>query len=311
MEIKLSNKILVVGDCMLDRYWVGKVVRISPEAPVPILNVTSSYDRLGGAANVAKNLASVGAEVDLLSVVGNDDNGNTINRLVEQSGITSFLRFDPTISTTLKLRTVAQTQQLLRIDFESSPSKEILASLTGKFKEIINNYEVVIFSDYGKGGLSHISEMITFARQIGITVLVDPKGSDYAKYKGASVITPNREELARVIGPWNSEKELIQKTTKLRKSLELEAILLTRSEEGMTLFTKDEVKSIPSKALEVYDVSGAGDTVIAILAYMLAKGMKLLDAAKVANAAAGIVVSKLGTASVNQKELRSIENYEN
>jgi D-glycero-beta-D-manno-heptose-7-phosphate kinase len=298
-----SVRLLVVGDVMLDRYWFGEVNRISPEAPVPVVRVARSEERLGGAANVARNAAALGAQTSLLSVVGDDDAGRSLARLLREGEIETGLHVDRDIDTTVKLRVIGRQQQLLRIDFETTPSHEILQAKLAEFEKRVAESDVVILSDYGKGGLTHIAEMIRLARAAGKPVLVDPKGDDYAKYAGASVITPNRSELREVVGRWSSEDELFAKSEKLRAELGLAALLVTRSEEGMTLFAADERHHQPAQAREVFDVSGAGDTVIATLAVMLAAGFDWAEAIRVANVAAGIVVGKLGTAVVTRDEL--------
>ncbi|HEU4622765.1 MAG TPA: D-glycero-beta-D-manno-heptose-7-phosphate kinase [Burkholderiaceae bacterium] len=296
-------RVLVVGDLMLDRYWFGDVNRISPEAPVPVVAVTRTEDRLGGAANVARNAASLNAHVALMGVVGADEPGTRLRALVEQGSITPHLYVDPRLPTTIKLRVVGRTQQLLRIDFETRPSEDILLEKLEDFRRMVGNHDVVVFSDYGKGGLAHIGLMISAAREAGCKVLVDPKGSEYTRYRGAHVVTPNRAELREVVGGWTDEAQLREKALRLRDELGLEALLLTRSEEGMTLFGEGEPVHVPTVAREVYDVSGAGDTVIATLAASLAAKQTIVDAVKLANIAAGIVVGKLGTAVVTREEL--------
>jgi D-glycero-beta-D-manno-heptose-7-phosphate kinase len=301
---KISQvRLLVVGDVMLDRYWFGEVNRISPEAPVPVVKVERMEERLGGAANVARNAASLGAYASLLSVVGDDEAGRTLARLLEEGQIGAGLHVDAQIDTTVKLRVIGRQQQLLRIDFETTPSHEVLQAKLADFEGRVAQADVVILSDYGKGGLTHISEMIRIARAHDKPVLVDPKGDDWAKYAGATVITPNRSELKQVVGRWASDEELERKARKLRGELGLEALLVTRSEEGMTLFADNDTYNQPAKAQEVFDVSGAGDTVIATLAVMIAAGADWSEAIRVANIAAGIVVGKLGTAVVTREEL--------
>jgi len=301
---KLSQvRLLVVGDVMLDRYWFGEVNRISPEAPVPVVKVERMEERLGGAANVARNAASLGAVSALLSVVGDDEAGRTLGHLLDEGQIDAALHMDRQIDTTVKLRVIGRQQQLLRIDFETTPSHEILQAKLADFEQRVVQADVVILSDYGKGGLTHIAEMIRIARSHDKPVLVDPKGDEWGKYAGATVITPNRSELREVVGRWSSEEELAAKARKLRGELGLEALLVTRSEEGMTLFADDAVHHQPALAREVFDVSGAGDTVIATLAVMIAAGADWDEAIRVANIAAGIVVGKLGTAVVSREEL--------
>ncbi len=297
-----QNKVLVVGDVMLDRYWFGNVDRISPEAPVPIAKISKIEDRPGGAANVARNIASLGGNVTLLSVVGEDEPALVLENLLLTEQVNTVFKKDSTISTIVKLRVIAKNQQLIRIDFEEKPSHEILAEVLDNFAEIIDQYQVVILSDYGKGGLSHTSKMIEIAKAHNKIVLVDPKGSDYSKYQNATMITPNRSEMRDATGSWSSEQELLNKATELKQQLNLDYLLVTRSEEGMTLFA-DEAYNYPTFAQEVFDVSGAGDTVIGTLGLMLANNASIREAVEVANFAAGIVVAKLGTATVKKEEL--------
>lgn len=300
-------KVLIVGDVMLDRYWFGDVERISPEAPVPVIKVGRVEERAGGAANVARNVASLGAKATLLSVVGMDEPGNALKSLLDNEGVESLLHRDAAISTTIKLRAVARQQQLLRIDFETQPSFEILESVLADFSRQIQHTDAIILSDYGKGGLHHIEKMIAIAKTAGKPVFVDPKGDDYAKYRGATMITPNRSEFREVAGSWKSETELEQKAQHLRRQLGLDALLVTRSEEGMSLYREEGVLHEGVKAREVFDVSGAGDTVIAAFATMAASGASFADAMHVANRAAGIVVGKLGTAVATREELENLE----
>ncbi|WP_374328257.1 D-glycero-beta-D-manno-heptose-7-phosphate kinase [Azonexus sp.] len=301
---KLSQvRLLVVGDVMLDRYWFGEVSRISPEAPVPVVKVERMEERLGGAANVARNAASLGAQTTLLSVVGDDDAGRSLSRLLAAEGIAADLQIDREIDTTVKLRVIGRQQQLLRIDFETTPSHEILQAKLAEYERRLADCDIVILSDYGKGGLTHIAEMIELARAAAKPVLVDPKGDEWGKYAGATVITPNRSELRDVVGRWASEEILFAKADKLRGELGLEALLVTRSEEGMTLFADGQTFHQAAQAREVFDVSGAGDTVIATLAVMLAAGADWAEAIRIANVAAGIVVGKLGTAVVTRDEI--------
>lgn len=298
-------RILVVGDVMLDRYWFGDVARISPEAPVPVVKVERVEERPGGAANVARNCAALGAKVSLLSVVGADEAGQALAKLLAASDIDASLHEDVQLNTTVKLRVIGRQQQLLRIDFENSPAHEVLEAKLAEFAQRLPDCDVVILSDYGKGGLTHIGEMIRVARAAGKPVLVDPKGDDYARYAGVSVITPNRAELREVIGRWRDEADLKERAEKLRHDLGIGALLLTRSEEGMSLFSDDGVVNEPALAREVYDVSGAGDTVIATQAVMMASGVGLADSMRLANRAAGVVVGKLGTAVCTLDELRA------
>lgn len=305
-----SGRVLVVGDVMLDRYWFGDVSRISPEAPVPVVKIDRIEERPGGAANVARNAAALGAETTLLSVVGRDEAGRSLSRVLRREKVRAALHTDPGIATTVKLRVIGRQQQLLRADFETVPGHEVLASKLRDFRRLLKACDVVVLSDYGKGGLAHITQMIRLARAAGKSVLVDPKGDDYSRYRGATLITPNRSELRSVVGSWSSEGMLKRKSEALRRRLGLTGVLVTRSEEGMTLFTSGDRLHVPARAREVFDVSGAGDTVIAAIAVMLASGMTLADAVGVANVAAGIVVGKFGTAVVYPAELQSALNAE-
>ena len=302
-------RVLVVGDVMLDRYLFGEVSRISPEAPVPIVKVMREEERPGGAANVARNAAALGAQVSLLSVIGDDEFGVRLAALIRKDGIKASLWKDASLQTTRKTRVIGRQQQLLRIDFEQAPSQEILEKKVGVYRNLMVKSDVVILSDYGKGGLAHIGHMITLARKYGKQILVDPKGHDYTRYRGANVITPNRGELREVVGPWASEAELEDKAQGLRRALGMDALLLTRSEEGMTLYSEAGRHNEATRAREVYDVSGAGDTVIGTLAVMMAAGLSMREAMRIANHAAGIVVGKLGTAVASYEELaRSLKS---
>jgi D-glycero-beta-D-manno-heptose-7-phosphate kinase len=296
-------RVLVVGDAMLDRYFFGDVERISPEAPVPVVRVTREEARLGGAANVALNVKSLGAHVTLITVVGNDEPAVRLQGLLQEKGVASILGTDTKLHTCVKLRVIGRAQQLVRVDFESQPDHEVLAAMLSDYSRVLPQHDAVLFSDYGKGGLAHIPRMIELARTAGKPVLVDPKGVDYLRYTGATVITPNRSELSQVVGGWSSEEQLHERAERLRESLRLDSLLLTRSEEGMSLFDAAGHVRVAAKAREVFDVTGAGDTVIAVVAAMLACGMSLRDALPIANRAAGIVVGKFGTAAVSYQEL--------
>ncbi|MGH9577474.1 MAG: D-glycero-beta-D-manno-heptose-7-phosphate kinase [Terriglobales bacterium] len=299
-----NARVLVVGDAMLDRYWFGDVERISPEAPVPIVRIGREEERAGGAANVARNAAALGAQVSLLSVVGADEPGARLEALLKRERVNARLHRDRSIRTTVKLRVIGgRNQQLLRVDFETAPSHEVLASKLRDFEQMLGNVDVVILSDYGKGGLTHIVKMIGLARRAGKTVLVDPKGEDYSRYRGATLITPNRSEFRQVAGPWKDERELTERAQQLRRKLDAKALLVTRGSEGMTLFEDGGRFHVATQAREVSDVSGAGDTVIATLGTMLAAGVALEPAVRIANRAGGIKVTKLGTAVVTRKEL--------
>lgn len=296
-------RVLVVGDVMLDRYWFGDVGRISPEAPVPVVKIDREEERPGGAANVARNAAALDADVVLLSVVGRDEAGASLRKLLQQERVTARLHTDPGLRTTIKLRVIGRRQQLVRVDFETPPGHEALASKLRDFRRVLRTAGAVILSDYGKGGLEHIASMIRMARAAGKPILVDPKGEDYSRYRGATLITPNRSEFREIAGGWKSEAELTRKANALMRSLRVGALLITRSEEGMTLYRPGSRVHVRAQAREVYDVSGAGDTVIATLGVMLARGLDLERAVRLANRAAGLVVGKFGTAVVHTHEL--------
>jgi len=298
-----GRRVLVVGDVMLDRYWHGAVDRISPEAPVPVVRVAREEDRLGGAANVALNIQMLGARATLLTVVGQDDAATRLKSLLADLGIEARLGQDDALRTIVKLRVIGRSQQLLRIDFESEPGGEVLGQLLADFERELPLHDAVLFSDYGKGALAHIAQMIELARDIGRPVLVDPKGSDYARYAGATVLTPNRSELAQVVGTWRNEDDLRERAQTLRERLQVSSLLVTRSEEGMSLY--DELGSVdePARTREVFDVTGAGDTVIATMAALMAAGLSARAAMPHANRAGGIVVGKFGTAGVTYHEL--------
>lgn len=299
-----ATRVLVVGDVMLDRYWFGEVERISAEAPVPVVKVARTEERPGGAANVARNATALRAQSTLLSVTGADEPGAALARLLAADGVRTSFHRDAGIATTVKLRVIGRQQQLLRIDFETSPSHEILASKLADYERLLPECDIVVLSDYGKGGLMHIATMIERARVAGKRVLVDPKGEDWARYRGATLLTPNRSEFRQMAGRWKDEHEMAVKAQALRNELDLDALLVTRSEEGMSLFTAEGAQTIPAVAREVYDVSGAGDTVIATIGVLLGAGAPLSAAVRIANEAAGIVVGKLGTAVVSPDELR-------
>lgn len=296
-------RILVIGDVMLDRYWYGDVSRISPEAPVPIVHFKNEENRMGGAANVALNIKSFGAFVTLVGVVGKDPAAKYLRSLLDVNKIESLLVEDPGTLTIIKLRVIGQLQQILRIDFEKEPDHEALIQVVKHFESLVYSHDVVIFSDYGKGTLTHIDQMIHLARDAKKTILVDPKGTNWDRYRGASVITPNRFELAEVIGAWANEKELFDRSQNLLRYLKLKALLLTRSDEGMSLFQANRVTSIPSHKVEVADVTGAGDTVISTLAIMLASGLDLKSGINWANLAGGLAVQKFGTSAITYDEI--------
>ena len=300
-----ASRILVAGDVMLDRYWFGEVNRISPEAPVPVVRVEKREERLGGAANVARNAAALGAQVSLLGVVGRDEAGDSLEQMLTSMQIASHLKRDPTIATIVKLRVIGRQQQLLRIDFEEAPTDVVLRDKLTQFNALLPAHDVIVLSDYAKGSLVDVAQMIAAARGLNKMVLVDPKGDDFTRYAGASMLTPNKSELKRIVGAWSSEEQLTARAQNLREELKLQALLLTRSEEGMSLYTANGQQNFSAMAREVFDVSGAGDTVIATMAVMLGNGMAIEQAVEIANRAGGIVVGKLGTATVTKEELFS------
>ncbi|MBL8511739.1 MAG: D-glycero-beta-D-manno-heptose-7-phosphate kinase [Betaproteobacteria bacterium] len=296
-------RVLVVGDVMLDRYWFGDVSRISPEAPVPVVHVQRAEERPGGAANVARNVAALGGRATLLSVVGDDEAGRALAALLAKENVHTLFHTDASLPTTVKLRVIGRQQQLLRIDFETPPSHEVLEDKLDDFESLVDSIDIVILSDYGKGSLTHVAKMIDAAKRHGKRILVDPKGDDYTPYRGATLLTPNRSEFREIAGRWKDENDLAQRAEKWRRELALEALLVTRSEEGMSLFMAGQTIHEPTQAREVFDVSGAGDTVIGTLGLMLAAGVDMPSAVRIANRAAGIVVGKLGTATVTRSEL--------
>ncbi len=296
--------ILVVGDVMLDRYWFGDVNRISPEAPVPVISIQVMEERPGGAANVASNICSLGARCSLLSVVGDDEAGGTLAGMLENSGIDAIMHRDSHASTTVKLRMISKNQQLLRADFERQPRHEILSQCLQDFHRALEHADAVVISDYAKGGLLHIREMIEAARTASVPVLIDPKGSDFTQYSGATMITPNLNEFQNVVGEIDNDAALEEKALRMISEIDLEYLLVTRSNKGMSLVARDgDVIHSPARAKEVYDVSGAGDTVISAMALCHAAGFDDEKKLNVANTAAGIVIGKLGTATVSASEL--------
>ncbi|HEY0297566.1 MAG TPA: D-glycero-beta-D-manno-heptose-7-phosphate kinase [Bordetella sp.] len=300
------SRVLVVGDVMLDRYWFGEVDRISPEAPVPVVHVARREDRLGGAANVARNVAALGGLVTLVGVTGSDEAGARIGQLAQEAGVQSDLVSDAEHPTTLKMRVLGRQQQLLRIDFEQHPSDGALDGVGAAVARHLPHHDVVVLSDYAKGALERVESLIALARQHKVPVLVDPKGDDYTRYKGATLVTPNRSEMQLAVGRWKSEDDLTARAQQLRADLQLEALLVTRSEQGMTLFADAGREHVDAQAHEVFDVSGAGDTVLATLALMRAAGLSWAEAMGWANRAGGIVVGKLGTSTVTAAELAGV-----
>jgi D-beta-D-heptose 7-phosphate kinase / D-beta-D-heptose 1-phosphate adenosyltransferase len=296
--------VLVAGDAMLDEYWFGDTARISPEAPVPVVSARSAEQRPGGAANVALNVAALGAQSTLAAVVGQDERGAALTRSLEQSGVRCELFRSPALPTIHKLRVLARSQQLLRIDAEES-LQTCAVELGALYARLVRRADAVILSDYGKGTLARVEELVAAARGAKIPVLIDPKGTDFERYRGAYALTPNRGEFEAVVGRCADEAELNRKGEALRTELELDLLLVTRGEQGMTLFEQDaEPLTLPAQAREVFDVTGAGDTVIALLGAGVAAGLTPADAAALANLGAGIVVGKIGAATASRSELQ-------
>ncbi len=300
-----QKKILVAGDIMLDRYWFGDTNRISPEAPVPIIKINKFDDRLGGAANVARNLSHLGVNVGILGCVGQDEAGLKIQTLLTEECINSYLQTDYDYTTILKLRVLARQQQMIRLDFEENIPDSLLEKIEYGFEKLINQYDLVILSDYNKGSLKYADKLISIAAKHNVPVLVDPKDKSFSKYRGVAVITPNLKEFREIAGSWESEEELHIKAQNIREQLNLQYLLLTRSEQGMTLFTASGYEHFNAQSKEVFDVSGAGDTVIAVLAAILSVTDDIYLAAEYANIAGGIVVGKLGTSSIEFDELQA------
>jgi len=305
-----DKKILVVGDVMLDRYWQGDSQRISPEAPVPVVKIVDQEDKVGGAANVARNIAHLDGQVTLMGIVGDDENATLLERLLAVENINSALIKQNDQPTIAKLRVISRHQQVVRLDFEQSFATEHAQSLKDAFKACVDDYDFVVFSDYNKGSMHFVTEMIQHARHLGKMVLVDPKSKDLSIYRGANVITPNKQEFVSAGGKVESELEIIESSQKFMQACEIESILLTRSEQGMSAITNTDKVDMSAQVLEVADVTGAGDTVIATLVVMMAAGLPFVEAAKIANLAAGIVVAKLGAATVSPKELYQVTNTE-
>ncbi len=296
-------RVLVAGDAMLDEYWFGDTARISPEAPVPVVRARSSEQRPGGAANVALNIAALGARSTLAAVVGQDERGAQLTRVLEQRGVRCELFRSPTLPTIHKLRVLARSQQLLRIDAEQS-LQTCAHELGTLYTRLVKQSDVVILSDYAKGTLARVDELVAAARAAKVPVLIDPKGTDFSRYRGAYGLTPNRGEFEAVVGKSADEAELLRKGAALRAELDLELLLVTRGEQGMTLFERGaEPLTLPTQAREVFDVTGAGDTVIALLGAGVAAGLDAPEAARLANLGASIVVGKIGVATVSRSEL--------
>lgn len=300
-----GRRILVVGDVMLDRYWSGATERISPEAPVPVVHVGGAEERPGGAANVAVNLACLGAEPTLLGLVGNDPEGKRLGELIDDSSIGNALVTREEAPTVAKLRVLARHQQLVRLDFERGFGEAAARELGKRFEAALNGFDVIIASDYAKGALADMPRLIEAAGRAGVPLLVDPKGRDYSRYKGAWALTPNRAEFEAVAGPCADDAELAERGERLRRELELTALLVTRGPQGMTLLAEgEEPLHLPTRARDVADVTGAGDTVIAVFAAAIASRLAPGAAAALANVAAGVVVGQVGAASVSPVELK-------
>jgi D-beta-D-heptose 7-phosphate kinase/D-beta-D-heptose 1-phosphate adenosyltransferase len=300
-----TARILVVGDVMLDRYWHGDTTRISPEAPVPVVKINNIEDSPGGAANVALNIAALGAACKLTGLIGNDAAGQSLTQALSAAGIECDFQRSDTNPTITKLRVLSHHQQLIRLDFEENFSLADSVSLSTKISSLLDNVDLVIFSDYKKGSLRDIENFIAQVKAAHIPILVDPKGDDFKKYKGVTLLTPNLHEFEVVAGPCSTEEELVSKAQRLIKELDLEALLVTRGEHGMSLIRPGEAElHFPARSRDVFDVTGAGDTVISVLAASLGAGKPLPEAVALANIAAGIVVSKVGTVAVSGPELR-------
>jgi D-beta-D-heptose 7-phosphate kinase/D-beta-D-heptose 1-phosphate adenosyltransferase len=308
LKLPLFSKasVLVVGDVMVDRYWKGPATRISPEAPVPVVRIVDREDRPGGAANVALNISSLGAGCTLVGFVGNDENGRLLKNRMEHSHVRTSFVVSNNLPTIIKMRVLRVGQQLLRLDFEKGFQGTDQAPILSRVRDEIYRHKVVIFSDYDKGALESVGKMIEIAKRAGTKILIDPKGTDFERYRGAYLITPNTKEFEAVAGHAESEQDLYEKGLKMVNKYDLGALLITRSEKGMTLIRRDaDPLTIPTAAKEVYDVTGAGDTVIATVAACLAAGSSLPEACALANKAAGVVVGKIGTSTVSVAELKT------
>lgn len=298
-------RLLVAGDVMLDRYWTGDTSRVSPEAPVPVVHVRQTDERPGGAANVALNMAALGARGSVLGLVGDDEAATSLEQRLATAGVAAALLRTPGATTVTKLRILSRHQQLIRLDFEdgfAGCSKEPLAR---RYEEVLERHDIVVLSDYNKGTLSEAAALIAAARRRGIPVYVDPKGRDFGRYRGATLLTPNLAEFENAVGHCGGEEEVTRRARRLCADLQLEALLITRGDRGLSVYTSEGVpRHFPARAREVYDVTGAGDTVIAVLAAAMAVEQDLDQAAALANLAAGLVVGKLGAATVSPVELR-------
>jgi D-beta-D-heptose 7-phosphate kinase/D-beta-D-heptose 1-phosphate adenosyltransferase len=298
-------RLLVIGDVMLDRYWHGASSRVSPEAPVPVVRVGNREDRPGGAGNVALNVAALGSAAHLIGVVGNDEAAEELHSRLSAAGVNCDFLHSVDKPTVTKLRVISQHQQLIRLDFEQLLEPPDVEGLLKRASILIDDSDVMLLSDYGKGALQDVQQLIKLGRSKKIPIIVDPKGTDFKKYKGATLITPNLSEFEAFVGKSENEEEFVDKGLKLLGDLALEALLITRGERGMTLLRPDSPElHLPARAQEVFDVTGAGDTVISVLASAIAAGESISDATALANIAAGLVVGKLGTAAISGPELR-------
>ncbi|WP_455204140.1 bifunctional D-glycero-beta-D-manno-heptose-7-phosphate kinase/D-glycero-beta-D-manno-heptose 1-phosphate adenylyltransferase HldE [Kaarinaea lacus] len=300
-----STKVLVLGDLMLDRYWHGNTSRISPEAPVPVVHIGEAEERAGGAGNVALNIAALGGQVTVIGLTGEDEAATSLATHLSDKGVKCEFERLAGLATITKLRIISRHQQLIRLDFEDGFNQQNSQALLPRFEAALSHYDIVVLSDYGKGSLHIVDQLIAAARKAGKPVVIDPKGSDFAKYRGATLLTPNMSEFEIIVGSCADDEEIVTKAEALRQSLDLEALLITRSEKGMTLIRAgQEAVHLPTRAQEVFDVTGAGDTVIATFAASLAARQDMVEAMMLANLAAGVVVGKLGTASANVAELK-------
>lgn len=299
-----KSRILIIGEVMLDKYWHGSTSRISPEAPVPVVHVDSEENKVGGSGNVAMNCASLGAKTSIISFCGDDDNGYLVNQILKKAGVKTYIKKIKHFTTITKLRILSKNQQLIRSDFEMPLKASLQDNALKTFQNKIHSTDVVIISDYGKGLISNLKHYISAAKAEKKIIIVDPKGTDFRKYKGSTILTPNMSEFEEVVGSCKNLHEIELKAKKLIKQLSLNALLITRSEKGMTLVEKGKKSfNVPALAKDVYDVTGAGDTVVSVLASCLGAGITFRDSVVIANIAASIVVGKVGTSTVSPKEI--------
>ncbi|AEH32345.1 bifunctional D-glycero-beta-D-manno-heptose-7-phosphate kinase/D-glycero-beta-D-manno-heptose 1-phosphate adenylyltransferase HldE [Vibrio anguillarum] len=296
--------VLIIGDVMLDRYWYGPTGRISPEAPVPVVKVENSEERPGGAANVAMNIASLGGHAHIVGLTGVDEPAKVLTETLTALKVSCDFVALPNYPTITKLRVLSRGQQLIRLDFEDKFENTDPELILSRMELALPKVKAVILSDYAKGALEHVQQLIQKARAANVPVFIDPKGADFERYRGATLLTPNMSEFEQVVGKVKTEQELVEKGFALIEQFDLGALLVTRSEHGMTLLQRNQKPfHLPTLAKEVYDVTGAGDTVISVLAASVAAGKPLDEACALANAAAGVVVGKLGTSTVSTIEL--------